>query len=74
MAILLTAWEDDNGKGQKELAHSRSDQPWYDLDEFVKAYSQDPDCVLITKGRTDNQSLVEHILWQKPGYVDPTLM
>lgn len=73
MAIIYTSWRAETN-GQSEIKHYRSDQPLFNEMKTVWVSEQqaNPECVLITKSRTDNQSAWEHIIWQKPGYVDPT--
>lgn len=70
MAYRITYWADDNGKGQYALRVTR-------IKSTNEAFSlslphQHPNgTVLVTMDRTDHQSPIEKILWQKPGYVDP---
>lgn len=75
MAILFESWKHD-GKGQSLVQSLRSDARGYSptiRDNWLSAQAQDPSVVLITKNRTDKHSKVEHVLYTKPGYVDPCL-
>jgi hypothetical protein len=73
MAIIYTSWRAETG-GQSEIKHYRSDQrDFHELKNvWVEEQQNNPECVLITKSRTDNQSSWEVVIWQKPGYTDPT--
>ena len=72
MAIIFEAWQAD-GQGQSRLDYIRSDrQDWWQASQgWLAHWKAQPACVLITKRRTDHQSIWEHILWQRPGYKDP---
>lgn len=65
MAILIQAWENDGDKGHTELTYIRSDDKDYNLEEFIEYWKTKPECTLITKARTDNQSHWEHILFER---------
>jgi hypothetical protein len=73
MAHIITAWRAD-GRGQSEIKHIRSDGAGYSHEGrglWIAEQKDNPECVLITRSRTDHQSPREDILWQRPGYVDP---
>lgn len=73
MALIYESWHAD-GNGQARIAWYRSDTPGYSPDT-VKMWKEEqkrnPECVLITRTRTDKQSRVMHTLWTRPDYVDP---
>lgn len=74
MAHIIIAWRAD-GKGQSEIKHIRSDDKGYShegRDLWIAEQRNNPECVLITRTRTDRASPREDILWQRPGYVDPS--
>lgn len=72
MALQWTSWRAD-GNGQTAIDSIRSDSPkWVNRStEWLRAQKANRECVLVTKSRTDSQSHVEHIIWQRPGYTDP---
>ena len=68
MSIIVTAWSNcKNGKGHEEIKHvilkRLSDAA---LSEFMRYWTDNGECVLITRSRTDRQSPVERILWESP--------
>lgn len=72
MAIIYESWRAD-GDGQSRIDYIRSDtKDWPEKSrDWLIQQKANPECVLITKNRTDRQSTWEHILWQRPGYHDP---
>ena len=72
MAIIWQAWEQDGPTGYSLVSHLRSDSPQgknqFLVQEWIEHQQVHPKVVLITKGRTDNQSHWEHIVWCKPGH------
>lgn len=75
MAILFESWVPD-GKGQALHKSMRSDAKGYShdgRDRWLAQQRADKSVCLITKKRTDKQSPVEHMLYTRPGYVDPCL-
>ena len=75
MALLFEAWQAD-GKGQALHSCMRSDSKGYSHEGRnlkIQEWKANPQIVLITKNRTDGQSNIEHVLYTKPGYIDPCL-
>lgn len=72
MAIIWQVWEQDGLNGYSLVSQLRSDSPkgknQFFVQEWIECYCFYPKVVLITKGRTDNQSSWEHIVWCKPGH------
>ena len=72
MALIFESWRAD-GIGQSRIDCIRSDtKDWLQkFEDWLARQEANPECVLITKNRTDRQSHWEHIIWQRPGYQDP---
>lgn len=65
MAILIQSWENDGDNGHAEIAYIRSDAKDYNLEAFIEKYKAIEECTLITKSRTDRQSHLKHILFER---------
>jgi hypothetical protein len=73
MAYRMTYWADDNGRGQFALKEYRL-KSVQEIPSLILDHQRPEGTVLVTVGRTDGQSPIEKIVWQKSGYKDPCEM
>ena len=70
MAIIYIAWENDSSnKGFAAIASLRSDGKLYSrdyLNSWIEDMKKKKNCTLITKSRTDKQSLWEQEIFRSP--------
>lgn len=69
--FVITAWKGDGPKGEAALAEMRCAKR-IEFALFVARWTNHPDCVLVTKTRSDKQSSRYEDLWIRPGYSSET--